>query len=83
MDRVHEDLYHRRTKAVLDECTVETGYTVIMYFTNIISLVLLMLLYYGLIIILIIAIMIQVYDYHYNHEIFMELYLTKTHEFRS
>jgi len=58
MDRVHDDLNNRRTKAVLDECTEETSYTIITYFANIIFLVLLMLLYYGLLIILIIAVMI-------------------------
>ena len=83
MERVHDDLSNRRTKAVLDECTEETSYTIIAYFANIIFLVLLMLLYYGLLIILIIAVMIQLYDYHYNHEIFMDIYLNKQNEFRS
>ena len=58
VDRVHDDLNNRRTKAVLDECTDESSYTIITYFANIVFLVLLMLLYYGLLIILIIAVLI-------------------------
>lgn len=46
----------------------ESGFTVAMYFSNILSLVLTMLLYYGLMIILMIAILIAVYDYNYNYD---------------
>ena len=77
MDQIHDDLNNRRTKAVLEEMTEETSYTIIAYFTNIIFLVLTMLIYYGLLIILIIALLIQLYDYHYNHEIFMDIYMNK------
>jgi len=45
-----------------------------MYFANITSLVLTMLVYYGLVIILLLAIGIQVYDYHYNYEFFVQYY---------
>jgi len=83
MDKIHDDLNNRRTKTVLDECTEESSYTIIVYFANIICMVLLMLLYYGLLIILIIAVLIQLYDYHYNHEIFMDIYHNKHQEFRS
>ena len=58
MDKIHDDLNNRRTKAVLEEMTEESSYTIIAYFTNIIFLVLTMLIYYGLLIILIIAILI-------------------------
>ena len=46
----------------------ESGFTVAMYFANILSLVLTMLLYYGLMIILGIAMLIAIYDYNYNYD---------------
>ena len=43
-----------------------------------------MLVYYGLIVILLIAVMIQLYDYNYNHEEFVKAaYPTLNSEFRS
>lgn len=83
MNRIQSDLDYRRTKSIIDECTQESVYTISAYFTNIISFVLVMLLYYGLVIILIIALLIQLYDWNYNHEIFMDAYVKKTHEFRT
>lgn len=46
----------------------ESGRTVAMYFFNILSLVLTMLVYYGLMIIMGIALIIAAYDYNFNYD---------------
>ena len=63
-----EKMETRRTQQIIEHQMRESGFTVAMYFANILSLVLTMLLYYGLIIILGIAMLIAVYDYNYNYD---------------
>lgn len=62
----------RKTAQIIDEYFIESNQTVFLYFANLISLILIMLVYYGLVVILLIAIMIQFYDYNYNHEEFVK-----------
>ena len=52
----------------------ESGFTVAMYFINILSLVLTMLIYYGLLIILGIALCIALYDYNFNFEDYQQFH---------
>jgi hypothetical protein len=61
----------RRTQQILESQMVERGFTVAMYFCNILSLVITMLLYYGLMIIMSITFMIALYDYNYNYDDYM------------
>ena len=58
LDSVSKALDKRRLKNVLEYVTDETTFTIFMYFGNIISLVIVMLFYYGLVIILVVAILI-------------------------
>lgn len=46
----------------------ESNKTITLYFINLISFILVMLVYYGLVIILLITMGIHVYDYNYNYE---------------
>jgi len=74
----------RKTAQIIDEYFIESNQTVFLYFANLISLILIMLVYYGLVVILLIAIMIQLYDYNYNHEEFVKhAYPAMGNEFRS
>ena len=48
----------RRTEQILESATDESGYTVAMYFSNLVSLIVGMLVYYGLLIILAIVVLV-------------------------
>ena len=56
-----------------------------MYFTNIVSFILVLLIYYGLLIILFIAFAIHLYDYKYNYDDFLAFWNSKphSHEFKT
>ena len=48
----------RKTAQIIEEFFIESNGTVFLYFANLISLILIMLVYYGLVVILLIAVMI-------------------------
>lgn len=74
----------RRTEQILEKGTDESGFTVAMYFSNLVSLIVGMIVYYGLIIILAIVVMVQIYDYHYDYEGFLQAYIHQSHhEFKT
>jgi hypothetical protein len=83
---VNEQIELKTTSDILKEANdPESGRTVIMYFSNIVSFILALLVYYGLLIILFIAFAIHLYDYNYNYEDFVAYWNTKphSHEFKS
>lgn len=76
----------KNTSDILKEASdPESGKTVAFYFGNIISFILVLLIYYGLLIILFIAFCIHLWDYNYNYDDFLEYWNAKphSHEFKS
>ena len=73
LDKIQESLEYKKT-AVLLEHVDESTQTVMMYFINLVSLIIVMLLYYGLVIIIFITLLIHLYDYNYNYEQWAEDY---------
>ena len=66
----------------------ESNVTIALYFLNLLSFILVMLVYYGLVIILVITMLIHIYDYNYNYEEWASMFAVKdpslnTHEFLS
>ena len=61
----------------------ESTRTVVFYFSNIIFFLLSMMVYYGLIIILVTTFAIQLYDYRYNYEDFIQEYRSVDPSFES
>jgi len=60
------------SKEILEsEFDPESTFTVALYFVNLLSFILTMLIYYGLIIVMGIAMLIHLYDYIYNYEEFV------------
>ena len=53
-----EKMEFRRTEEILERGTEESGFTIIMYFSNLVSLIVGMLIYYGLLIILGIVVLV-------------------------
>ena len=66
----------------------ESNLTIGLYFLNLLSFILVMLVYYGLVIILMITMCIHLYDYNYNYEEWASMFKVSdpslnTHEFQS
>jgi len=79
-----EKMEFRRTEEILERGTEESGFTIIMYFSNLVSLIVGMLIYYGLLIILGIVVLVQLYDYHYDYDGFLRAYIYQNHhEFKT
>lgn len=77
-NHIAQAIENRNTSDILKDLgDPESPRTIGFYFANIICFILVMLIYYGLLIIIMIALGIQLYDFNYNYEEFMEQFNSK------